>query len=161
MYDDLARSQRPSPLEWLVVNVLLPSVLVTFAWQARADLPAERSNTATWDPVVCVLPVLGLDEWHYGPIPDVFPILVTIPRPTLPSGVGGLGPHVRVFLKALVTPAGRVSDSSIVIVQSPDGELDAAARGALARAVFRPARLGGRPIAASITIAVEFKPRRG
>lgn len=36
MHDDLARSQRASPLEWFVANMVIPSVLVTFALQARA-----------------------------------------------------------------------------------------------------------------------------
>jgi hypothetical protein len=36
MYEHLVRSQEIGPLEWLVVNMLMPSLLVTFALQWRA-----------------------------------------------------------------------------------------------------------------------------
>ena len=60
MYDDLERSQRPSHLEWLVVNVVIPSVLVTFALHARPD-PAGLVVSAPEGPI-CVLGVIGVDH---------------------------------------------------------------------------------------------------
>ena len=38
MYDDLARSQRPSSLEWLVVHTVIPSVLLTLVF-GRGAVP--------------------------------------------------------------------------------------------------------------------------
>jgi TonB family protein len=159
MYDDLARSQRPSPLEWVVVNMLLPSMLVTFAIQSRADLHTKSGGPPD-DPIVCILPVMGIwEERHLGPIPDLFPVLLKMAQPVYPDRDARSGAKPRVFLRALVDPSGRISPSSIVIVQSPDSRLDAPARRALAAALFRPARLDGHAIAAWITIAVDFQLR--
>ena len=160
MYDDLARSQRPSPLEWLVVNLILPSLLVTFAMQVRSSAPARPR--VPHDPVICVLPVLGLDERlaRFGPIPDFFPKLLSMPRPEYRPFLGSFVDQPRVFLRALVEPDGSVSPWSIVIVQSPDPELNQPARRALMAAVFQPARLDGDRIGAWITIAVTFNVRQ-
>jgi TonB family protein len=160
MYEDLARSQRPSPLEWLVVNMILPTVLVTFAMQVQSSPPARPR--VRHNPVICVLPVLGLDERlaRFGPIPDFFPKLLSMPRPEYRPFLGTFVHQPRVFLRALVEPDGSVSPSSIVIVQSPDPEFNEPARRALMAAVFQPARLDGNRLAAWITIAVTFNVRR-
>src|SRR5437879_10523623 len=52
MYDDLARAQKPSALEWLVVHALIPSVLLTLVLQ----WPRAHISRAT--PTVCTLHVL-------------------------------------------------------------------------------------------------------
>jgi TonB family protein len=155
MYDELARAQRPSYLEWLVANMFVPTVLITFALQARADL-AARPRGASFDTTIVVLPVLGIDEGHREPIPELFPVLISMPRPIYPPGLGVVDLQPRVFLRALVDRTGRVSRASIDIVQSPDPVLNEQAARALMAAVFRPARLNGHPIAAWITIAVTF-----
>ena len=161
MYEDLARSQRPSALEWLVVNMVLPSLLVTFALQWRGERPAELRRPESEVPIVCILPVMGLDEAgvRFGPIPDFFPKLLTMPRPEYQRFRGGSVSQPRVFLRALVEPNGSVSPSSIVIVQSPDPQLNEPARRALMAAVFQPARLAGHRIGAWVTIAVNFNLR--
>ena len=58
MYDDLARSQRQSALEWLVLNALIPSVLVTLALPRHSSYqPPPRAVrhafmcTLTWTPI--------------------------------------------------------------------------------------------------------------
>ena len=160
MYDDLERSQRPSHLEWLVVNLVLPSVLVSFALQWRAERPVPRG--AESEPIICVLPVMGLTQppWLAGPIPDFFPKLLSMPRPEYRPFLGSFVDQPRVFLRALVEPDGSVSPSSIVIVQSPGHEFNEPARRALLAAVFQPARLDGDRIGAWITIAVTFNVRR-
>ncbi|HEV2672044.1 MAG TPA: TonB family protein [Gemmatimonadales bacterium] len=154
MYDDLERSQRPGHLEWLVVNVLIPSVLVSFALQGRSD-PAVVALSFR-EPTICVLSVMGVDHPRSSPIPDFFPQLVSMPRPVYPPGFRTAGIEVRVFLRGLVDTSGRVRLATIDIVQSPRVGFNDPARHALAAAVFRPARLAGHPIAAWITIAVNF-----
>ncbi|PYP15426.1 MAG: hypothetical protein DMD54_12120 [Gemmatimonadetes bacterium] len=158
MYDDLERSQRPSHLEWLVVNVVIPSVLVTFALHARPD-HAGLVVSATQGPI-CVFGVIGVDHplSHAlnAPIPDFYPQVVSMARPAYPPGFRRAGIEGRVFLRALVETSGRVRGSSIDVVQSPRVEFNDPARRALAAALFKPARLAGQPIAAWITIAVNF-----
>jgi len=155
MYDDLARSQRRSVLEWLVVNALIPSVLVTFALQWR---PAQNSKAA---PVVytdmCFLPSESIIErMPGGPIPDAFPILISMPRPSYPALMRRLGVEDRVVLRALVNVDGQVDASSILVLQATRGDFVQAARQALAAALYQPGRFGGHPGAAWITIAIDF-----
>jgi TonB family protein len=161
MYEDLARSQRPSALEWLVVNMVLPSLLVTFALQWRGERPAELRRPESEGLIVSILPVMGLDDAYarFGPIPDLFPKLLSMARLEYPPFLHGSVSHPRVFLRALVEPNGSVSPSSIVIVQSPDPQLNEPARRALMAAVFQPASLAGHRVGAWITIAVNFNPR--
>jgi TonB family protein len=47
MYDDLARTQRPSLLEWLVVNALIPSVLVSSARIPSGDTVKAVSSAVS------------------------------------------------------------------------------------------------------------------
>lgn len=161
MYEDLARSQRPSALEWLVVNIVLPSLLVTFAFQWRGERPAELRRPKSEGTTICILPVMGLDEEvvRFGPVPDFFPKLLHVPRPEYHPFLLGSVSQPRVFLRALVEPNGSVSPSSIVIVQSPDPQFNEPARRALMAAVFQPARLAGHRIGAWVTIAVNFNLR--
>ena len=160
MYDDLARSQRPSVLEWLVVNALIPSVLVTFALQWP---PAQNSKAA---PVLytdmCFLPGESIIErMPGGPIPDAFPILISMTRPSYPATMRRIGIEGRVVLRALVNVRGRVDAASILVLQTTQADFIGPARHALAAALFRPARFGGRAGAAWITIAIDFNLRRG
>jgi len=140
VYDDLARSQRPSSLEWLVVNVLIPSVLVTLVLQMA--LAARAARAAPTPPG--------------GPIPDAFPTLISMPRPSYPAVMRRLRVDGRVVLRALVNAGGRVEQSSILAFQATDSRFIEPSRQALAAALFRPARFGGRAGGAWITIAVDF-----
>ena len=152
MYDDLARAQRPSALEWLVVNALIPSVLLTFVVHSslgsHAREPSPDISTLVGYPEVCSQPPMA--------IPDAFPVLVTMPEPAYPKTLRRAGAEDRVLLRALVTPDGRVDSASILTVQAIYPAFVAAARQALSRARFRPARFGGRPGAAWITILIDF-----
>ncbi|SRR6266487_835788 len=153
MYDDLAKSQRRGPLELLVVNLLIPSILTTFVLQSYAmsqgqvGSPREKIGFTMLEPLGCPL-------WEpFSQPPDVFPQLMWIPPPHHRRGVAG-----RVLLKAVVDINGRVRPSSIVTLRTTAAELVLPARYALEMAVFRPALLQGRRIEAWVTMAVEFDP---
>jgi TonB family protein len=155
MYEDLARSQKTGPLEWLVVNMLMPSLLVTFAlhWRGGDDiglkqLPPDEVVT------VCLLPII--EELFVYSAPDVYPSLVRMPQPVYPALMRRAGIEGRVVLKAFVDIHGHIKRSSIVVLQSTEHRFDAPARQSLSAAVFRPARLQGQRIEASITIVLEF-----
>src|SRR6267154_2137182 len=153
MYDDLARTQNPAPLEWLVVHAVIPSVLLTAAlhWQpAVAGAAPTPSAPLDW-----IVPVCGFPP---PAIPDVFPTLVRMPRPVYPGAMRRSGIEGRVVLKALVNTRGRVYPSSIRVLRTTDVRFIAPARQALRDALFRPARLGGARIESWVTIAVDFKP---
>ncbi len=156
MYDALARAQRPSVLEWLVVNALIPSVLITLV------LPSARaSRLAATTVIQTEMCVLALDEpAPGGPIPDVVPVLIRIHGPIYPPIMRRLRVEGRVVLRALVNPKGRVDSASILVVQTTHGEFVPPAFRALAGAVFRPARFAGHTGAAWITIAIDFTLNR-
>ena len=137
MYDDLARSQRPSSLEWLVVNAVIPSVLVTFVLQMSLATRAAPTPPGS-------------------PLPDAFPTLIGMPRPAYPAIMRRLRVGGRVVLRALVNARGRVEPSSILAFQATDSHFIEPSRRALAAALFRPARFGGRAGGAWITIAIDF-----
>jgi TonB family protein len=137
MYDDLARSQRPSSLEWLVVNAVIPSVLVTLALQITLATRAAPTPPGS-------------------PLPDAFPTLISMPRPGYPAIMRRLRVGGRVVLRALVNARGRVEPSSILAFQATDSRFIERSRRAVAAALFRPARFGGQADGAWITIAVDF-----
>jgi TonB family protein len=153
MYDDLARSQRRGVFERLVVNVLIPSALATVALQwPRAPVRALRPHvnaTAGF-----LIPPEGLRPGD--PVPDAFPVLLHMPDPAYPRLQRRLGLQDRVLLRALVDLEGHVDPSSIFVVHAVHPAFIASARQALSRALFRPARFGGRPGAAWVTILIDF-----
>jgi len=154
MYDDLARAQRPSALEWLVVNALIPSVLVTLAFHWPHGSAKDRPSPEVITTAGFLVPPDGLQPGD--PEPDAFPVLIRMPDPVYPKFLrrAGVGDHV--LIRALVTPDGRVDPASILAVQAIYPSFVASARQALSRAQFRPARFGGRPGAAWVTISIDF-----
>ena len=153
MYDDLARTQTPTPLERFVVHAVIPSVLLTAAlhWQPAGGAAAPTRPVAIDGFfIVCGFPPPA--------IPDVFPTLVRMPPPVYPDAMRRSGIEGRVVLRALVSTRGRVYPSSILVLRTTDVQFVAPARQALRDALFRPARLGGARIEAWITIGIDVKP---
>jgi len=151
MYDELARSQKRTPLEWVFLNAVLPSLVLT------ALLPA-------FQPTQCDAPRVRLQERiSYDLLPVVTPGLrrlspglVSIRRPVYPADMRQAARDGRVVLKAVVDERGRVHRSSIQVLQTTDARFDDAARRALGSAVFWPAAWRGGNVGASVTMAIEF-----
>jgi TonB family protein len=153
MYDDLARTQNPTPLEWFVVHALIPTVLVTAALHWSPAPPAtlkHPSSVMVWPPPCC-----PFVPWP-GPVADVFPTLVRMPEPAYPEAMRRAGIEGRVVLKALVNTRGRVYPSSILVLRATHVQFVAPARAALTAALFRPGWFGGQRTDAWITIAIDF-----
>ena len=155
MYDDLARTQNPTRLEWFVVHAVIPSVLLTAAlhWTPAAQAARQPAPTG-----VCLCSLSPIVEPAAGPLPDVFPTLVRMPRAKYPAALRRVGIEGRVVFKALVNTRGHVYPSSILVLRTTDVAFVAPARQALRDALFRPARLGGARIEAWITIGIDVKP---
>src|SRR6266550_2347666 len=154
MYDDLARTQNPAPLEWLVVHALIPSILVTLALQAHPTVPGAPQLAAYPEYVMLVVE----EPWVGGPVPDRFPLLISMPRAEYPAALvrGGIEGYVR--LRALVDARGRVSRSSIVTLHATDSRFVVPAQKALSQAVFRPAQSAGARIGCWVTMTIVFRP---
>lgn len=161
MYDDLARAQRPSALEWFVLNAVIPSVLVTLALYSPSPEPRAPTCYDCSEGVPFILPPCGdCSPFPLGPIPDALPILISMPRPLFPPLMRRYDVEGRVVLRALVNADGRVDSTSILVVQMTDAGFVPAAFHALARALFRPARFAGHAGAAWISIAINFTLRQ-
>ena len=157
MYDDLVRSQQRSPLEWLVVNMVIPSLLATFVLQVRAgDETSSLRTLPSPSYTSCFLPVV---EEPIDPLPSEFPLLIRMPGPRYPSEMRPAAIEGRVVLKGLVSRAGRVYRSSIRVLTASSEQFVIPAQDALAGAVFRPARWEGRPIEAWVTLTIQFNLR--
>ncbi|SRR6266480_1567602 len=154
MYDELARTQNPTAVEWFVVHAVIPSVLVTAALHWSPAAPPMPKATST--EFVCQLRFIIPP---YGTIPDVFPTLITMPRPTYPASMRRSGIEGRVVLRALVNTSGRVDSSSILVLRATHVEFVVPARRALKAALFRPGWFGGQRLDAWITIAIDFPNR--
>ena len=151
MYDHVLRAQRRSVLEWLVVNALIPSVLVSFAHHVwHVQHPAQVRWSHVWSEAGFLFP-------SDGPKPGVvFPILEDMPTPVYPARLRRAGIEGRIILRALVNVHGRVDPSSVVVVQASEPQFVLAARQALCRAQFLPGRVGGKPVTAWATVAIDF-----
>lgn len=152
MYEDLARSQRQSPIEWVVLNVMVPSVALTFFMQlqsAGCEFAAPSAGRLREEITYEVIPVVT------PPAPAASPVLVSLRRPDYPPAMRRAGAEGRVVLRAVVDTRGRVRRSSIEVLQTTDSQFDAPSRQAVGSAVFWPAR-AGQAIEAWVTMAIEF-----
>jgi len=138
MYDDLARTQNPTAVEWFVLHAVIPSVLVTAAlhWSPAAPGPLEKPTYV----LVCPSKMFEsvIEPFVGGPIPDVFPVLVRMPRARYPEALLRARIEGRVVLRALVNTSGRVDSSSILVLRATHVEFLVPARQALKAALFRP-----------------------
>ena len=148
MYDDLARTQRPSPLEWLVLNMLVPSILLTIVsrpWGNDVPRATPRDGVITAEVIPVVTP----------PASDFSPLLLSIRLPEYPVAMRRAGTEGRVVLRALVDMHGRVRHSSIEVLQTTHPRFNTAARQALGSALFRWAPWG-LPVESWVTMVIEF-----
>lgn len=153
MYDDLARTQRPSLLEWVSMNMVIPSVVLTLV----AHFPAGGDELVphVYGDVTCVtLRVVDLPRDVL--IPEVPPRLNWMSQPEYPVHLLHAGTEGHVVLRALVDTQGRVKQSSIVVVQAAHPEFADAVRRAVTGAEFRPAWFAGMRIETWVTFAAYF-----
>jgi len=83
-------------------------------------------------------------------------VLVVRPVPRYPAALGTAGIEGRVTLEFVIDTTGRVEPASLRVLESTHPAFEAAAREALARAVFRPARLGAYPVRQLTRQAIRF-----
>jgi TonB family protein len=72
--------------------------------------------------------------------------MVSQPMPRYPKSLEAVGIEGRVAFEFVIDTTGAVEPASIRVLESTHEAFDAAARAALTGAIFRPARLSGRPV---------------
>jgi|SRR6266850_3307447 len=175
MYDDLARTQNPTPLEWFVVNALIPSLIVTLVLQvtdARGARPATHAPNYTLIPDVVVrdqpVDVSSFPEGDLFPLnahfacveralvgDDDTPIILRWTRAGDPALLVSADVDGCVVLDAAVDEFGLVAPHSIVVVSATQGRLVAAARQTIIDHL-RIITVRWQPLPLKVRVPVEF-----
>jgi protein TonB len=87
------------------------------------------------------------------------PEVLTGPLPAYPELLRRAGIEGQVVLEALVDTTGRVHPTSISVVSVTNPGFIAPARQALLATLFRPARVGGRPVPMRVRVPFAFSIR--
>ena len=77
---------------------------------------------------------------------------LSYPEPLRRAGIGG-----RVLVRAVIDTLGRAEPASVMVVVSPNRGFDRAALDYVRRALFRPARVLGRPVRVLVEVPIEFQ----
>jgi len=92
--------------------------------------------------------------------PDEPPELLAAPLPAYPEPLRRAAVTGRVVIEAVIDTVGRAEPGTIRVATSAHQMFEAAAREAVRRALFRPARAGGRAVRALVRVPVEFQLTR-
>lgn len=100
------------------------------------------------------------DHVYMESVVEERPELLSGPQPQYPELLRQAGVQGRVIVQAIIDTSGRAEPGSVKIVQSPNPGFDQAARNAVLRALFRPARVHGRAVRVLVNIPYDFKLNR-
>ncbi|MFQ5810645.1 MAG: TonB family protein [Armatimonadota bacterium] len=112
--------------------LLLPIITLGIAVPGLAQVPTEQDLDEPVERLRCPLPPFPADLRH--------------------AGIEG-----SVTLRFVVDTAGSVERGSVAVVSATDPGFEAPAREMLADCEFRPGRIGGRPVQASLEVPVMFR----
>ena len=102
-------------------------------------------------------------EWTVDPMPVSLvqepPVLLQAPLPAYPPRMRDAGIEGSVLIEAVVDTLGRVEPGSLRIVSSDRAEFAAPATVSIGAALFRPARVFGRPVRVLVRVPVAFRLR--
>jgi protein TonB len=85
------------------------------------------------------------------------PDLLSGPQPQYPDLLRQAGIQGRVIVQAIIDTTGRAEPASVKVIQSPNPGFDLAAKTAVLKALFRPARVHGRAVRVLVNIPYDFK----
>lgn len=88
------------------------------------------------------------------------PVLLQAPIPAYPTRMREAGIEGNVVIEVVVDTLGHAEPGSLRVVSSDHAEFAAPARASIAAAMFRPARVMGRPVRVLVRVPVGFRIRR-
>lgn len=100
------------------------------------------------------------DGWAVA-FSEAGPEVLTGPLPVYPELLRQAGVQGQVLLEAVVDTTGRVRAASISVVFATNPKFVAPARQALLATLFRPGRVGGRPVSMLVRVPFSFAIRDG
>jgi protein TonB len=118
----------------------------------------------TVEPGPIVLPEsLGPVESGADPVPAELlqdpPVLLTAPIPEYPRRLREAGIQGQAIVEAVVDTMGRVESGSLRVVHADQAGFEASALASIRAALFRPARVLGRPVRVLVRVPVSFRLR--
>jgi periplasmic protein TonB len=93
--------------------------------------------------------------WSIADVEDL-PDLLSGPVPVYPERLRRAGIAGRVVVEAVIDTIGRAEPGSVRVIETHHPGFDAAARDYVLRALFRPARVNGRPVRVLVRVPIEF-----
>lgn len=140
----------------------VPSVPPVALYRMDAGL---RLDMRQWAGVVDRGPAesrLGSDgngPWSVDAVEEP-PVLLAASPPVYPEMLRRAGITGRVIVEAVIDTIGGAEPGSVRVIQSVNAGFDEPARDYLLRAVFRPARVHGRPVRVLVRVPIDFALRR-
>ena len=95
------------------------------------------------------------DQAYDPNLVDDPPILLSSP-PLVPALLLQTGPTSRVVVQAVIDTAGRADPASVRVIQSADSAFEHNARQWMLETLWRPARVGGRPVRLWVNRAIDY-----
>jgi protein TonB len=138
----------------LTVPAIVPAAIPPVDLQEHFD-PKDFSGTgveggraAGVDP--------GPDRVYAAAVVDEPPELLAAPPPEYPPLLRQAGITGRVVLQAVIDTTGRADPASVQVLQSPNPGFNIPSQRWILKALFRPARLGGRLVRVLVSLPLDY-----
>jgi len=126
------------------------------------DVPGLPQPTVEPGPIVLPEP-LGPVGSGTDPVPAELlqdpPVLLTAPIPEYPRRLREAGIQGQAIVEAVVDTLGLVEPGSLRVVRADQADFEASALASIRAALFRPARVMGRPVRVLVRVPVSFRLR--
>jgi TonB family protein len=138
----------------VTVPALIPTVIPPVNLQERFD-PQDFTGTGVEGGRAAGL-AAGADHVYEASAVDEQPQLLAAPAPAYPALLRDAGITGRVLLQAVVDTTGRVDPATVKVLRSPNPGFEIPSRQWILKALFRPARLGGRLVRVLVNLPLDY-----
>jgi periplasmic protein TonB len=151
--------RRGSPLKPPIVRLITPTVPLP---GPIPDVPGLPQPTVEPGPIVLpesLGPVESAAEPVLAELLQDRPVLLTAPIPEYPRRLREAGIQGQAIVEAVVDTLGRVESGSLRVVHADHADFETSALASIRAALFRPARVMGRPVRVLVRVPVSFRLR--
>jgi TonB family protein len=134
--------------------------------QLQAGCPPDTTPVNTdsllrsVDSLMQSLDTASNDQVFMESVVDERPEVLSGPRLQYPDLLRQAGVSGRVLVQAIIDKNGRAEPASVKIIQSPNTGFNQVAEDYVLGAMFRPARVHGRPVRVLVNLPIDFSVRR-
>lgn len=138
----------------VTVPEVMPTVIPPVSLQERFDprdftgtgVESGRANGAD----------AGTDRVYEASAVDEQPQLLAAPAPLYPTLLRDAGIAGRVMLQAVIDTTGRVDPATVKVLHTPNPGFEIPSRQWILKALFRPARMGGRLVRVLVNMPLDY-----